>query len=67
MTNREDYEAAIEEGIHKRAEESVSITVGPVCRNCRHVISFQGLIHCRELDCDCLKPEGVKWPQTRGD
>ena len=60
MTKKEDYEAAIEEGIHKRTEESINITVGPVCRNCHHVISFQGLIHCRELDCGCLKPEALK-------
>ena len=34
--------------------------VGPVCKNCGHVIAFLGAVHCNELDCDCLKPEVLK-------
>ena len=60
MTKKEDCEAEIERGIDRITEESIRITVGPVCSNCRHVIAFQGLIHCRELDCDCLEPEAKK-------
>jgi hypothetical protein len=34
--------------------------IGPVCKNCGHVIAFLGAVHCNELDCDCLKPEALK-------
>ena len=33
---------------------------GLICRNCGHVIAWEGLVHCRELDCSCLKPEPKK-------
>ena len=60
MTKEKDYEAEIERRFDRSTEELIKITVGPVCRNCRHVIAFQGLVHCRELDCDCLEPEDTK-------
>lgn len=34
--------------------------IGPVCKNCGHVIAFLVLVHCKELDCDCIEPEALK-------
>lgn len=47
-----DYEEIME-----RHLEDIKVRIGPVCKNCGHVIAFSGLVHCAELDCTCLNPE----------
>ena len=45
------------ERLIRQNAEDIKITAGLVCKNCAHVIVWGGLVHCRELDCSCLKPE----------
>jgi len=47
------------EDLVKKNNEDIKITVGPVCKNCHHVIAYEGLVHCAELDCTCVNPEPI--------
>lgn len=48
------------EGIVKINEDNTKSTIGFKCRNCGHIIIYDGLVHCGELDCSCLNPEPEK-------
>jgi len=45
------------EEMFRKHNEDIKSTIGPVCKNCHHVIAYEGLVHCAELDCNCLSPE----------
>lgn len=35
------------------------------CKNCGHEIVWDGLVHCEELDCECIHPDPTD-PRSEG-